>query len=293
MGKWFMMIVMFGMGLTLTSGDFKPIVRHPWPLVVGVVCQFVIMPALAFGIATVLQLSPELTLGLVLVGSVAGGIGSNVMVYMSKGDVALSVAMTTFSTLISAIATPALMLLYMNQLLPVPAANLVMSIIQVVVIPVTIGALLRSYMPRATREAARTVPLVSAIGMVLILAPMVAINQELLVSVAGVLIIAGILHNVGGLFLGYTVSAAFKMPVPQRRAISIEVGMQNSALAAMLAHVHFDPITALPAVFISVWTMLFLPILANRWRFRDEKAKRSGGVKRHTMTIKDTPETKH
>lgn len=266
-------IIMFGMGLTLKISDFAIVFRKPLPVIIGVLAQYIIMPGVAFLLAKILHLQPELAAGLVLVGACPGGTASNVMVYLAKGDVALSVAMTSISTILSPVLTPLVLLVLAGQWIPVDAKSMFLSIAEVILIPIAIGILVNVFFPRAVRKSTEALPLVSVVAIVAIVAAVVAGSQETIAASGLILFAAVILHNVFGLFLGYLAGLVTGLDEMKRRAISIEVGMQNSGLGASLASMYFNPITALPSAIFSVWHNISGPFLATFWSQRPVKTK--------------------
>jgi len=262
---WLLAVIMLGMGLTLRPVDFAIVAKRPWPLLLGVAAQYVVMPLLGLGIAVALDLSPLLTAGMILVGASPGGTASNVMVYLSRGDTALSVAMTTVSTLLAPILTPALVLVLAGEFLPVDPGALVISILQIVLVPVLLGLLLRLFLPRQVERFLDVLPLVSVTGVTVVVVAVVAASSSTILSIGILVVVAVILHNSLGLGLGYLIGRVFGLPVASRRALSIEVGMQNSGLAAALAVAHFNPVAALPAAIFSVWHNVSGSLLASYW----------------------------
>ncbi len=262
---WLLALIMLGMGMTLRPADFVVVARRPWALLLGVAAQYTIMPLLGLGIALALALPPLLVAGMVLVGSAPGGTASNVMVYLSRGDTALSVAMTSVSTVLAPVLTPLLVLLLAGQFLPVDAGGLFFSIVQIVLVPVLLGLLLRWAAPRLVEKCLDALPLVSVAGITAVVVVVVAASSTTLLSVGFVVVLAVVLHNVLGYALGYGVARVCKLDVPGRRAVSIEVGMQNSGLAAALATTHFNPTAALPAAVFSVWHNVSGSLLASYW----------------------------
>ena len=223
------------------------------------------MPVVAFALAKLLNLSPELAAGLVLVGACPGGTASNVMVYIAKGDVPLSVAMTSCSTLLAPILTPLVLLLFAGEWIPVDAGSMFLSIVQVIIIPIVLGILINYFLPKAVEKSTEALPLVSVVAIVAIVAAVVSGNRDTIATTGALLFVAVILHNVFGLLFGYLVGALTGLDVTQRRAISIEVGMQNSGLGASLATTYFSPATALPSAVFSVWHNISGPLLATIW----------------------------
>lgn len=258
-------VVMFGMGLTLKPVDFKIIIKSPLPVVIGVAAQFLIMPFAAFAIAYVLKLPPELAAGLVLLGCVPGGTASNVMVYLAKGNLALSVAMTSLSTLLAPVMTPLLLLLLAGQWLPVNPVSMFLSIVQVIIIPIALGILVQRFFPKAVAKSVTIVPLISVAAILIIVSAVTAANAQNVISSGFIVFLAVFLHNGFGLLLGYLTAMAMGLNETDRRAISLEVGMQNSGLGVALATAHFSPLAALPSVWGAIWHNISGPILATIW----------------------------
>ena len=261
-------VIMFGMGLTLSAQDFAVVLRRPAAVLTGVAAQYAVMPLLGWGVGHALGLSPELVLGMVLVGASPGGTASNVIVYLARGNVALSVAMTTISTLLAPLLTPLLILWLAGSLLPVDPGALFTSIVQVVLLPVVGGALVRALLPGPVRAVLPLLPLVSVLGIVVVVAAVVGANADAVRSTGLLVLLAVVLHNGLGLALGHAIGRFTGLDESARRAVSIEVGMQNSGLAASLATVHFTPVSALPAALFSVWHNLSGSALASVWSRR-------------------------
>jgi BASS family bile acid:Na+ symporter len=263
-------LVMFCMGLTLGKEDFLRIARSPKPVLVGVLLQFLLMPILALTLATMLQLSSQLTAGMVLVGSCAGGTASNVISYLAKGDLALSIGMTITSTLVGVVATPLLCAFYLSETIAVDRLGMLVSIVQMVLLPVTLGTLLNHFLPTAVERAQRYLPSLSIIVILLIIAIVVALNRDSLLAVGGMTIIAVALHNLGGLAGGFFLSRLMGFDIRQSHTIAIEVGMQNSGLGVALALEFFSATAALPGAIFSVWHNISGSLLASVWgRKRD------------------------
>lgn len=260
-----LMTIMFGMGLTLTLPDFALVLKKPLPILAGVAFQFGLMPLLAFGIAFMLQLPAELAAGLILVGSVPGGTSSNVVTYLARGDVALSVTMTSISTLLAPLLTPLLTLWLAGQYLPVPVGDMAWSMIQIVLIPVIGGILLRLLLPRMIAAVQPVLPWVSVLGITYVVLAVVAGSHDVLAAPGPLLLAGVVLHNVAGYSIGYAAALLTRAPVPTRRAISVEVGMQNSGLAAGLGTAHFSAEAALPGALFSVWHNISGGLLASFW----------------------------
>lgn len=261
-------IIMLGMGLTLQPVDFRVIVRKPKAFAIGVVAQYVIMPLVAIALATVFQLPPALLVGVVLVGSAPGGTSSNVMVYLAKGDTALSVAMTTASTLLAPVLTPLLVLWLAGSYLPVDAWGLFQSILFIVLLPVIAGLVLRLLLPKLVRAILPWLPLVSVTGITLVILAVVAASAATILSVGLLVALVVILHNGIGYALGFLAAKSVGLDTSAQRAVAIEVGMQNSGLAAGLARTHFSAEAALPAAIFSVWHNVSGALLASFWSRR-------------------------
>lgn len=261
---WILGIIMLGMGMTMTVDDFKGVLQSPKAVLIGVVAQFVVMPGLAFILCKLFNLPPEIAVGVILVGCCPGGTASNVITYMAKGNVALSVACTSVSTLLAPVLTPAIFYLLASQWLKIDAASMFISILQVVLLPIVIGLILRTWLKRQVESYIQVMPLVSVIAIVAIVAAIIGGSKAAILQ-SGLLILAVvILHNGLGYLLGFTAARFFKLPYADSKAIAIEVGMQNSGLGVALAAVHFaaSPITAVPSAIFSLWHNISGPALA-------------------------------
>lgn len=264
-------IIMLGMGMTLHIDDFKRIVKQPIPILAGVACQFICMSLLAWFISRTLHLDPMLTVGIVLVGTCPGGTASNVITFLAKGDVALSVSMTTLSTLFSPILTPLLTLWLAGQQVPVHASDLLISIVQIVLLPIILGVGLRRYLYRPVQTCLPVFPVISVIAIVLIVGAVVGANADTLSTQIMPVALAVVLHNGLGYLSGFVVARSLYLSRAQMKALTIEIGMQNSGLAVALAHQHFSPQAALPAALFSVWHNISGACLASFWHWRDSK----------------------
>jgi len=248
-------VIMFGMGLTLRPEDFRVVFRRPKDILVGCVAQFTVMPLLAFALARIFSLDEALTVGVVLVGCCPGGTASNVITYLSKGDLALSVGMTATSTLLAPVMTPFLVWLLAGETVDVNVVGMLLSILWVVILPIALGLLVKRFFPRVTEQATSYLPALSTLSICLIVLIVIAANAHKLLSGGLVVILVVILHNVCGLGIGYLIGYLLKLSPAKRRAISIEVGMQNSGLASSLATLHFAayPMATIPGAVFSVW----------------------------------------
>ena len=264
---WILGIIMLGMGITMTVDDFKGVLQSPKAVLIGVVAQFVVMPGLAFVLCKLFNLPPEIAVGVILVGCCPGGTASNVITYMAKGNVALSVACTSVSTLLAPVLTPAIFYLLASQWLKIDAASMFISILQVVLLPIVIGLILRTWLKRQVESYIQVMPLVSVIAIVAIVAAIIGGSKAAILQ-SGLLILAVVvLHNGLGYLLGFTAARFFKLPYADSKAIAVEVGMQNSGLGVALAAVHFaaSPITAVPSAIFSLWHNISGPALATYW----------------------------
>lgn len=255
-------VIMFGMGLTLTLPDFRLVVTRPLPVLLGVVAQYSIMPLLGLGVSWALQLPPELAAGVILVGCAPGGTASNVVTYLAKGDTALSVTMTSVSTVLAPLLTPVLTLWLAGQYMPVDGLGMARSILQIVLVPVALGLVVRTLLPRVVARALPVLPWISVVAITLVVIAVVSGSADKIVE-AGLLVLAAVvLHNGLGYAIGYGFAAVTRQPERVRRTVAIEVGMQNSGLAAGLAASYFSPLAALPGAVFSVWHNVSGAILA-------------------------------
>ncbi|MCB6608059.1 bile acid:sodium symporter family protein [[Clostridium] symbiosum] len=272
-------IVMFGMGLTLKPGDFKVVFSRPKDVIIGCIAQFTVMPLLAFGLTKVFNLPPELAIGVILVGTCPGGTSSNVMTYLSKGDVALSVGMTAVSTVLAPFLTPLLTYVYAGARVDVNMASMFLSIVKVVIVPIAAGFIINHFFSAVTQKIVEVLPLISTTAIVAIVAAVVSANSSKILT-SGLLIVAVVIcHNVIGYLLGFSIGKVLKLDESKCRAISIEVGMQNSGLATSLAATHFAqyPLATIPGAVFSVWHNISGAVLANFYARTAEKAGKKTG----------------
>ncbi|SFN02654.1 bile acid:Na+ symporter, BASS family [Pseudonocardia ammonioxydans] len=265
---WLLAVIMLGMGMTLRPVDFAYIARRPVAFVIGLCAQYVVMPALGWLLTVLVDLPPEIAVGVILVACAPGGTASNVMVFLARGDVALSVAMTSVSTLVAPIVTPLLVLLLAGRFLPVSPGEMFFSIVQIVLVPVILGFLLRRWAGGVVDRVTPALPLVSVVGITAVVLAVVAGAADSLLTAGLVIVGVVVVHNLAGLALGYAVARAFGLDIGARRAVAIEVGMQNSGLAATLGTVHFGPAAALPGAVFSVWHNVSGAALAGYWSRR-------------------------
>ncbi|HGO5849059.1 TPA: bile acid:sodium symporter family protein [Mannheimia haemolytica] len=256
-------IVMLGMGLTLTFKDFAEVTKNPKSVIIGVIAQFVVMPSVAYGLAKAFNLPADLAIGVILVGCCPGGTSSNVMTYLARGNTALSVACTTISTLLAPVLTPAIFYLFASQWLEINATAMFISVLQMVLLPIFVGVVIRTIFKQKVEQFSQTMPLISVIAIVLIVTAVVSVSRDRIIE-SGLLIFAVVaLHNGLGYLIGYLASRLLKLPIADSKAVAIEVGMQNSGLGAALAALHFkaNPIIAVPSAVFSFWHNISGPIL--------------------------------
>lgn len=248
-------VVMFGMGLTLNLQDFKIVFSRPKDVVIGCLAQFTVMPLLAWTLARAFQLDEALALGVVLVGCCPGGTASNVITYLAKGDLALSVGMTGVSTLLAPFLTPLLTWALAGKSVDVNVASMFLSILWVVILPIVVGLLVKWMWPKFTEKTVDYLPAFSSIAIALIVAIIISANATKLLAGGMLIVIVVMLHNICGLSLGYAIGRLLRLSGSKKRAISIEVGMQNSGLASSLATIHFAayPLATIPGAIFSVW----------------------------------------
>lgn len=259
-------VIMFAMGITLRIDDFRRVFLRPLEILAGVCAQYVVMPLLGFLLAIAFGISPLIAVGVVLVGSCPGGTASNVITYLARGDLALSVTLTSVSTLLCPFLLPALMYGYAGKWIDVPVADLFISALQIVLLPVLLGVSLRKLLGRKSETVLPFLPSVSSLVIALVVGIIVALNAESIKTIGAVVFLAVIIHNALGLVFGYLIAKALGFGESSCRAISVEVGMQNSGLAAALSHLHFGYPSALPAALFSIWHNISGGAVASLWR---------------------------
>ena len=248
-------VIMFCMGMTLKTDDFRVVFRRPKDVLIGCLAQFTVMPLLAFALTKIFSLDAALAIGVILVGCCPGGTASNVITYLAKGDLALSVGMTATSTVLAPVLTPLLVWLLAGEKVQVDVLGMLLSILWVVILPIGLGLLVKRFAPRVSEKAVAYLPALSTLTISTIVFIVIAANAEKLLSSGLIIILVVILHNLCGLGVGYLIGLALRLSPAKRRAISIEVGMQNSGLASSLANLHFAayPMAAIPGAIFSVW----------------------------------------
>jgi BASS family bile acid:Na+ symporter len=283
-----LMIVMLAMGVTLSFADFRRVFTRPAPVLAGIALHYFVMPLAAWAIAKLLHMPPDLTAGMVLVGSVASGTASNVMIYLARGDVALSVTISALSTLVGVFATPLLTRLYVDASIVVDVRGMLVSIAQIVGLPIVIGLVVNRIAGGLVRRVEPVLPLVSMAAILAIIAAVVGGTHQSIATVGPVVALGVVLHNGIGLLGGYWGGRLLGFDESVCRTLAIEVGMQNSGLAATLGKLYFSPLAALPGALFSVWHNLSGSLLAGIWagkpargseRVADEaRAAPSGGA---------------
>ncbi|PJN87574.1 bile acid:sodium symporter family protein [Bacillus sp. mrc49] len=266
-------IVMFGMGLTLSAADFKEVFRRPKEVALGVAGHFIIMPLLAFALAILFDLPKEVAVGVILVGCCPSGTASNVMVFLARGNVALAVAIASVSTILAPIITPLLILLLASKWVNISIGSLFISIIQVVIIPLLLGFIVKKFFGKQAEAGAKALPLVSVIAIVLIVSAVVAGSQDQLAKTGLMIFAVVVLHNVLGFILGFFFARLCGMDLAKQKAVAMEVGMQNSGLGVAIATAHFSPLAAVPSAIFSVWHNISGSILAYIFSRMKEKKK--------------------
>lgn len=265
-------IIMFGMGLTLHWEDFRVVFTRPRDVIIGCIAQFTVMPLLAWILTRLFALDEALTIGVLLVGCCPGGTASNVITYLAKGDLALSVGMTSVSTLIAPVMTPLLVLLLAGQNIDVDVTAMFLSILWVVILPIVAGLIVKHLWQRQTEQATAYLPALSSLAIATIVTIVIANSAEKLLTSGLTIIIVVILHNLCGITVGYSIGRLLRLTIPKRKALSIEVGMQNSGLASSLATLHFAayPLAIIPGAIFSVWHNISGAIVARVYSYISE-----------------------
>jgi BASS family bile acid:Na+ symporter len=269
-------LVMFGMGMTLTWQSFAQVLRRPRRIGLGLGLQYLVMPLAAWVIGLALHLPTALLAGLVLVGACPGGTASNVICYLARGDVALSITLTTLSTLLAIVATPLLTWLYIGERVPVPVFDMLLSIFKIVLLPVALGVAVNTLAGRRLEALKHVFPLLSVGAIVAIIAIVVALNRESLATIGPIVIVAVMLHNTIGLTAGYAAGLLLTRDERTARTLAIEVGMQNSGLAVALAVKYFAAAAAVPGALFSIWHNLSGAMLAAWWSRRPPREGHAG-----------------
>ena len=265
-------IVMFAMGMTLSMDDFRRVLKSPGVIGLGLILQYGLMPLIALVIAIVLNLSTALMAGLILVGTCPGGTASNVICYLGRGDVALSITLTAISTLLAVFLTPVLTWLYIGQEVSVPIVKMMLTVLNIIILPVAMGIIVNRYFGQHLTQAKVLLPVISVIAIVFIISIIVALNAHQISQLAIPVIVAVLLHNGLGLVGGYTIAKYLGYDEKICRTLAIEVGMQNSGLGVALATKYFTPLAALPGAFFSIWHNITGSLLAAYWTRKSKDA---------------------
>jgi bile acid:Na+ symporter, BASS family len=265
-------LIMFGMGTELSLKDFSRIVQMPKGVIVGVTCHYIIMPMVGFGIAHMFNFPPEIAAGIILVGCCPSGLASNVMCYLSRGNLALSVSVTTVSTLVAPLLTPLLMRLLGGSLISIHFLDMVWEMVKMVVLPVALGVLIHYLLRDRAKWLNKVLPITSMIGIVIILVVIIAKGRDALLQVGGLIILATFIHNTFGYLLGYGSGRLLRFNERDSRTIALEVGMQNAGLASALAsRISSNAAVALaPAVFGPMMNITG-SLLSSWWHNREPK----------------------
>lgn len=264
-------IVMFGMGMTLRWDDFALVLKRPRDVFIGSLAHFTIMPILAWGLAMLFGLPPELAVGVILVGTCPSGTSSNVMTFLAKGDVALSVAIGIATTVLAPFVTPLLTWYIAGAWVSISLGAMFWSICQVVVIPIALGILINRLCGGFVQKAVKVLPLVSVLAIMIIVGGVVAVSAQKILETGLLIIGIVIIHNLCGYTLGYCAGRLAGFNFAQQKAVMFEVGMQNSGLATSLAMMHFTPAAAIPGAVFSVWHNISGSLLANRFAASAQK----------------------
>lgn len=274
-------VVMFGMGLTLSPKDFSEVFHRPIQVIIGIVGQFILMPLIAFFLVKVFGLSADLAAGVLLVGCCPGGTSSNVMSYLGKGDVPLSVTITSCTTILAPLVTPGLFWLFAHQYIEVDPAAMFWSIVKIVLLPIIGGVVINALFGTVVKKVVVALPLISVFAIISIVTAVVAASAEKIAETALIIFLVVALHNCIGYLFGYLLGKVFGMKLAQKKTLAIEIGMQNSGLAAALAAKlaatgAINPIAAVPGAVFSVWHNISGPILATFFanlKDKDENAQ--------------------
>ena len=284
--SWFLVVAMFGMGLTISGKDVQVVFTRPKEVLVGCIAQYAIMPLAAWLLASAMNLPADLALGVILVGCCPGGTASNVITYIAGGDVALSVGMTTVSTLIAPLMTPALVYLLGGAWVEVSFLAMVSSVVKVVLVPVLLGIVLHSLFGSFIQKISGILPLISVVSIVMIIAGIVANNAEKILSCGALVLLVVILHNGIGLLLGLGAGKLLGSSYEKETAIAIEVAMQNSGLAVSLAAANFaaNPLATLPGAIFSVWHNISGSMFASLRRRKVSGPQKAGSTGQANMS---------
>lgn len=270
---WLLGIIMFGMGITLSTDDFREVAKRPTAVLLGVVAHYVIMPGVAYALCKIMQLPPEIAVGVLLVGCCPSGTASNVMTYLARGNTALSVACSVASTFLAPVLTPTIFYVLASEWIHIDAASMFKSVLMVVLFPIILGVVVQAVLGKKVQKIVGVTPFLSVVAIVAIVAAVVAVSQEKIAQTGLLIFAVVVIHNAFGFLLGYFAGRMIGMSHFDCKAISLETGMQNSGLGAALAAVHFktNPIAAVPSAIFSFWHNITGPLLATYWARKAEK----------------------
>jgi len=266
LNETFFALTMFGIGAVLEIDDFKRIAKKPAIVLIGCCAQYSVMPIGAFILAKLFNLSPELTVGLILTGSAPGAMASNVMSYIAKADTAYSVSLTTVSTLLCPVLTPGLTYLLAKSALPIPVLKMFFSVIYMVIAPLLLGFAVRYFFKKRVEKIAAVFPAISVTFIIFICSLVIALNKAHLAQLTGIILAVGIILNIYGMSAGYGLASIFRMEVKRRRTLSIEIGMQNAGLGTALALKHIGDVAALPAAAFVFICIITASVMAAVWQ---------------------------
>ena len=258
-------VVMFSMGMTLKPVDFKRVLEQPVLVLIGVSLQYLLMPLIAWILSMVLGLPVLLATGLILVGACPGGTASNVICFLARGNVALSISLTAISTLLAVFLTPLMALIYVDHSIDVPVVKMMKNLFYIVILPVLTGVLINTFCQQRLQKIKSLLPLISVLSIIFIIGVIVAKNQAQIFELGLLLFFAVALHNLFGLVSAYKLTELMRYDKTTCKTIAIEVGMQNSGLAVVLANQYFSPVAALPGALFSIWHNITGSILAVIW----------------------------
>ena len=271
--NYLLMLIMFGMGLTLKSKDFVLVLSHPKEIIFGSITQYIAMPSIAFLLCSLFNLDAALTAGVILVGTCPGGTASNVITYLSKGDIALSVCMTSVNTLLAPMLTPLITYWFLKTTVETDIKVMFIGIINVILISIILGIAVNKFFGNFMPKVVKILPAISVIAISIVIASVVSHNSAKIFSTGIIILAVVMLHNILGYLSGFCMAKLLRMNIPKTKAFSIEIGMQNSGLAASLANTAFPsmPEAAVPGAIFSVWHNISGAILVAIYRLWNEK----------------------
>jgi BASS family bile acid:Na+ symporter len=269
------MAVMLSMGLTVSLNDFKLVFSRPKDVCWGIILRYLIMPFVAVAITKLLGLPPVLAIGMILVGCCPSGVASNVMTFLAKGDVALSVTVSSVNTVISPLITPFMFTFLAGSMIVIDTYGILFDILKIVLIPVALGIVIRYYFSNFVDKIIPIIPIVSLVAIFVTTSSGFALSAASFASVAWIAFAAVVLHNLTGLTIGYFAARGVGMSNYKAKAISFEIGMENGGLAMALALAHLAPLAFIPAAIFNLVHNITGPAIATFWRNRLEKQENS------------------